>query len=159
MKCFVVFALSAKSHVPRVLPVVCVGVVCSAIVSRIKDLQQWENVFSATCGFRNHCTKSGYAKSRVTNTRHDALCAWRMLTFRAWESRRTLPIWTAAYRLILQCVESLKNGKCVLKSTWKVLEFLVEKSVQTLYMGWVCWFSTLHWEVFLPVLWFWVDLH
>ena len=46
----------------------------SAIVSRIKDLKQWESVFSATCGFRNHCIKSGYAKSRVTNTRHDTLC-------------------------------------------------------------------------------------
>ena len=34
--------------------------------------------------------------------------------------------------MILQCVESLKNGKYVLESPWKVLEFLVQKRVRTL---------------------------
>ena len=61
MKCFVVFALSAKSHVPRVLPVVCVGVVSSAIVSRIKDLQQWESLFSAHTSYMNSCLSLDFA--------------------------------------------------------------------------------------------------
>ena len=32
------------------------------------------------------------------------------------------------------CVESLKNGKYVLESPYKVLEFLVQKRVQTLFV-------------------------
>ena len=44
-------------------------------VSRVKDLKQWASVFSATCDFRNHRIKSGYEKSRVTSTRHNASCA------------------------------------------------------------------------------------
>ena len=51
------------------------GVACLRVVSRVKDLKQWASVFSATCGFRNHCIKSGYEKSRLTSTRHDASCA------------------------------------------------------------------------------------
>ena len=55
MKAFVLFALSAKSHVVRVLSLlICVGVDCLRVVSRVKDLKQWASVFSATCGFRNH---------------------------------------------------------------------------------------------------------
>ena len=49
-----------------------VGVDCLRVVSRVKHLKQWARVFLATCGFRNHCIKSGYEKSRVTSTRHDA---------------------------------------------------------------------------------------
>ena len=76
MKCFVLFALSAKSHEVRVLSLlICVGVDCLRVVSRVKDLKQWASVFSATCDFRNHCIKSGYEKSRVTSTGHDASCA------------------------------------------------------------------------------------
>ena len=76
MKCFVLFALSAKSHVARVLSLlICVGVDCLRVVSRVKDLKRWASVFSATCGFRNHCIKSGYKKLRVTSTGHDASCA------------------------------------------------------------------------------------
>ena len=52
-----------------------VGVDCLRFVSRVKDLKQWASVFSATCGFRNHHIKSGYERSRVTSTRHDASCA------------------------------------------------------------------------------------
>ena len=70
-----------------------VGVDCLCFVSRVKDLKQWASVFSATCGFRNHCIKSRYEKSRVTSTRHDASCAWRMWTFRAWESRHSQVTW------------------------------------------------------------------
>ena len=70
-----------------------VGVDCLCFVSRVKDLKQWASVFSATCGFRNHCIKIGYEKSRVTSTRHDASCVWRMLTFRAWESQRSQVTW------------------------------------------------------------------
>ena len=51
---------------------VCVD--CLRFVSRVRDLKQWASVFSATCGFRNHCIKIGYEKSRVTSTRHDASC-------------------------------------------------------------------------------------
>ena len=52
-----------------------VSVDCLRFVSRVRDLKQLESVFSATCGFRNLRIKSGYKKSRVTSTRHDALCA------------------------------------------------------------------------------------
>ena len=54
MKSFVLFALSAKSHVVRVFSLlIWVGVDCLRVVSRVKDLKQWASVFSATCGFRN----------------------------------------------------------------------------------------------------------
>ena len=76
MKCFVLFALSAKSHVVRVLSLlICMGVDCLRVVSQVKGLKQWASVFSATCGFRNHCIKSGYKKSRVASTGHGASCA------------------------------------------------------------------------------------
>lgn len=53
---------------------VCVGVDCLRVISRVKDLEQWASAFSASCGFRNLCIKSGYEKSRVTSTRHKARC-------------------------------------------------------------------------------------
>ena len=76
MKCFVLLALSAKSHVLRLLSLlICMDVDCLHVVSQVKDLKQWASVFSATFGFRNHCIKSGYEKSRVTSIGHDAWCA------------------------------------------------------------------------------------
>lgn len=53
---------------------VCVGVDCLRVISRVKDLERWASAFSASCGFRNLCIKSGYEKSRVTSTRHKARC-------------------------------------------------------------------------------------
>ena len=72
MKRFVVFALSAKSHVPRVLPVVCVSVVCSAIVSRIKDLQQWESVFFSDLWLQKPLYKEWLRE--VKGDKHKARC-------------------------------------------------------------------------------------
>ena len=42
-------------------------------------------------------------------------------------------------------MESLKNGKCVLESPWKVLEFFVQKRVRTLSQvpGIICFFTSI----------------
>ena len=49
MKCFALFALSAKGYMcTSASLLIWVGVNCLRVVSRVKDLKQWASVFSAT---------------------------------------------------------------------------------------------------------------